>query len=58
MIQNTVTMIGNLVEDPILRRTNTDNRPVANATIAVNEPTARAVSVLRTCVLWFGAIWL
>ena len=40
MIQNTVTMIGNLVEDPILRRTNTDNRPVANATIAVNEPTA------------------
>lgn len=40
MIQNTVTMIGNLVEDPILRYTNTENRPVVNATIAVNVPTA------------------
>lgn len=39
MIQNTVTMIGNLVAEPVLRRTSTD-RPVVNARIAVNEQRA------------------
>jgi single-strand DNA-binding protein len=35
---NSMVMIGNLVDDVKLRYTNTSNKPVVNGRIAVNEP--------------------
>ena len=37
MSTNNVNMIGNLVDDPVLRYTNTKGKPVTNMRIAVNE---------------------
>ena len=37
MSANNVNMVGNLVDDPVLRYTNTKGKPVTNMRIAVNE---------------------
>lgn len=51
---NNTMAVGNLVDDPVLRFTNSTNRPVCNFTIALNRPTQDGGerTTYRKCVLW------
>jgi single-strand DNA-binding protein len=51
---NNAMAVGNLVDDPVLRFTNSTNRPVCNFTIAINRSTVDGGehTTYRKCVLW------